>query len=156
MSSLITISALLAAVYIVLITIIYGWQDSFSDTYYIKKIGWKFSAWCWTMAILLFLGLYEQAGLVFVPSFGFVVVGFTPRMRESWVKPIHFWGALLLIIVGSLLMVMVEINLVLGLFATFWVGVFSIFAYKIELKRKILWIELLAFCLIYIILFLCL
>jgi hypothetical protein len=155
MSSLIPISALLAAVYIVLITIIYGWQDSFSDTYYIKKIGWKFSAWCWAMAILLFLGLYEQAGLVFVPSFGFVVVGFTPRMRESWIKPIHFWGALV-IIVGSLLMVTVEINLVFGLFATFWVGLFSFFSYIIDLKRKILWIELLAFCLIYIILFLCL
>jgi hypothetical protein len=155
MSNLVAISALLAAVYIVLITIIYGWQDSFSDTYYIKRIGWKFSAWCWTMAILLFVGLYEQAGLVFVPSFGFVVVGFTPRMRESWVKPIHFWGALL-IIVGALLMVTVQINLVFGLFATVWLGQFSFVAYKIDLKRKILWIELLAFCLIYIILFLCL
>jgi hypothetical protein len=150
MTNLIPISALLAAVFIVLITIFYGWQDSFSDTYYIKKIGWRFSAWCWTMAILLFLGLYEQAGLVFIPSFGFVVVGFTPRMRESWIKPIHFWGALLLIIVGSLVMVIVEIDKWYGIFATVLIAVFAWWSDRVALKRKILWIEVLAFVLMYL------
>lgn len=149
MNYLVELSAIHALFYITIITLIYGWQKSFSDTYYIKEIGWKFSAWCWTMGLLLFLGLYKDAPTVLFPAFGFFVVGFTPKMKEKWIKPVHFYGALI-IIVGSCIMLVSHYSIVYGLTSAIIIGLFYWLADKYKLNNYILWIEILAFTLTYI------
>ncbi len=92
----------IALLYAVYVTVRYGWQKSFSDTYYTQRLGWIFQAWCFVMALLVFIAFYKAAPSIVFASFGFMVVGFTPKMRLEWQAPIHFIGAVIIILGGCL------------------------------------------------------
>jgi hypothetical protein len=141
-----TLSAfILALVYVVIITILFGVLKSISDSYF--KVGHWFTVWCFSMAILLFLGLYQIRPEVFFTSFGFVVVGLACKINENYQKPAHYIGAMIIILSGFLIVTL--INTYLGLILT---GIMAIItgymAYK-KVENRIYWLENIAFALIF-------
>jgi len=133
--------------YVGLIISLYGWQPSISDSYYVEKIGNWFVIWCFAMAVMLMVTLANKSGLVLFPSFGFCVVGLAPKFKEWLHRLMHTIGAIT-IIVGGLLMVAVDFSLMYGIASTLTIGLFILLSKK--LNNRVLWIELLAFVLIFI------
>jgi len=133
--------------YVALIIALYGVQASISDSYYLKKIGNWFVVWCFSMAALLIITLASKSGLVLFPAFGFCVVGLAPKFEEWMDGKMHLIGAVT-IIAGGLVMVMVDFSLLYGLGAAIVLGLFIALTKK--LNNRILWIELLAFTLVFV------
>jgi len=137
----------LTVIYAVTMTIFYGWQKSYSDTYYMQRIGWIFQAWCWALGLLLFISLYKIAPAIMVSTFGFIVVGAAAKMREKWQRPIHFYGAVLTMVGGCL--ALMQVDLVSGLIATGMLALSAVILFLWKPNNYFFWLESLAFLIIY-------
>ena len=138
----------LTVIYAVTMTVLYGWQKSFSDTYYTQRIGWVFQAWCWSLGLLLFLALYQVAPAIMVSTFGFVVVGASAKMREKWQRTIHFYGAVLTMVGGCL--ALMQVDLLSGLIATGVLAISAVILFLWKPNNYFFWLESLAFLIIYV------
>lgn len=146
-STALYIAIAITGVYAIAMTAIYGWQKSYSDTYYTQKIGWIFQAWCWALGLLLFIALYKEAPAIMVSTFGFIVVGAAAKMREKWQRPIHFYGAVLTMVGGCL--ALMQVDLVSGLIATCILSISATALFIWKPKNYFFWLESLAFLIIY-------
>jgi len=133
--------------YAIYVVVRYGWQKSFSDTYYTQRLGWIFQAWCWTLATVIFIAFYKVAPAVLVSSFGFVVVGAAPKIREAWQRPAHFRGAILTMLGGC--WVLMQLNLQSGIIATVILATIAFLLLKWKPRNYLFWIESFAFTVIY-------
>jgi len=135
-------SLLLIIIYAIIVVSCFGLQDSFSASY--KEVGNWFTVWCISVGILLFIGLVKENPIVLFPTFGFIVVGLAPKFDE-WQKPIHYLGALFIILGGC--GVIAYEKFWYGLIALGIIASFTLLTRKI--KRKILWLEIISIITIY-------
>lgn len=133
--------------YAIYVTAMYGWQKSFSDTYYTQPLGWIFQAWCWVLALLIFLAYYNAAPAILVSTFGFVVVGAAPKMREAWQRPIHFYGAVLTMVGGC--WALTQLNLFNGLLGTAILALSALVLMRWKPRNYFFWLEALAFLIVF-------
>jgi len=139
------VTAAIFYLFVILIVILYGWQPSISNGYYLEKVGNWFTGWAISVGVLLFITQVQVNPLVLFPSFGFIVVGLAPKFK-SWQKTIHYLGAMFIILGGC---AMVAYNdWFMGLYAAMLIGMFSL----IPMKNRIFWIEIIAFTILILLL----
>lgn len=98
-----TAGFLVLAAYIVVMLAKHGLQPTVSDTYYVSRHKWLFSA-----AVILYTGLslpamIEAGGvqcLAFLAALGLLLVAAEPHFRSAWGKKIHVGGAVAALVCG--------------------------------------------------------
>ena len=149
MSTLAIISAILFAIYLILMAGFHGVQPSVSDNYYVSKHPWTFTLAMWTVAFMMLPPMLSATTetfqfTAFLSCAGIAFVGAAAAYRQSLSNTVHTIGAV-----------------IAALFAVIWAyticpplpTIAILAAVNILLSKttnKIYWIEIIAFIVTYI------
>ena len=99
MSTLAIISAILFAIYLILMAKLHGVQPSVSDNYYVSKNPWTFTIAMWTVAFTMLPPMLSATTetfqfTAFLSCAGIAFVGAAAAYRQSMTNTVHIAGAI--------------------------------------------------------------
>ena len=149
MSTLAIISAILFAIYLILMAEFHGIQPSVSDNYYVSKHPWTFTLAMWTVAFMMLPPMLSATTeafqfTAFLSCAGIVFVGAAAAYKQSMTNTAHTIGAV-----------------IAALFAVIWAyticpplpTISILVAVNVLLSKRInktYWIEIMAFIMVYV------
>ena len=100
MSTLAIISAILFAIYLILMAEFHGVQPSVSDNYYVSKHPWTFTLAMWTVAFMMLPPMLSATAeafqfTAFLSCAGIAFVGAAAAYRQSLSNTVHTIGAVI-------------------------------------------------------------
>ena len=149
MSTLAIISAILFAIYLILMAEFYGVQPSVSDNYYVSKHPWTFTLAMWTVAFMMLPPMLSATTemyqfTAFLSCAGIAFVGAAAAYKQSMTNTVHTIGAV-----------------IAALFAIIWAYTIcpplptiailaAVYILLSKASNKIYWIEIIAFIVTYL------
>lgn len=151
MHILLFISIAFFTIYLIGVTFYKGVPDSISDSYYLlgegKPISSLFTIFCWVVGGFLLPYWIDYSStdfdlLPFIACSSLIFVGSAPLFK-SYQKRIHLVSAIVCLISAYLWAILYGSHVIasFGVFASFFVNIVS--------KKKVFWIEVIAFMMIY-------
>lgn len=117
---------------------------SISESYYELDQKWLFQLWTFTMAgLLMWLAGVVNSGLLFAGASGFCFVGAAAAYKRKVTDVAHYTGALM-IIIPSIIYVSLQVHW----YFVVALALSTIAIIFMPIKRKVYWIEIAAFILI--------
>ena len=100
MSTLAIISAILFAIYLILMAKLHGVQPSVSDNYYVSKHPWTFTIAMWTVAFTMLPPMLSATTetfqfTAFLSCAGIAFVGAAAAYKQSMTNTVHTIGAVI-------------------------------------------------------------
>ena len=98
MSTLAIISAILFAIYLILMAKLHGIQPSISDNYYVSKHPWTFTLAMWAVAFMMLPPILSATTetfqfAAFLSCAGIAFVGAAAAYKQSMTNTVHIAGA---------------------------------------------------------------
>ena len=99
MSTLAIISAILFAIYLILMAKLHGVQPSVSDNYYVSKHPWTFTIAMWTVAFTMLPPMLSETTetfqfTAFLSCAGIAFVGAAAAYKQQLTNTVHIAGAI--------------------------------------------------------------
>ena len=149
MNTLAIISAILFAIYLILMAGFHGVQPSVSDNYYVSKHPWTFTLAMWTVAFMMLPPMLSATTetfqfTAFLSCAGIAFVGAAAAYRQSLSNTVHTIGA----VIAALFAVIWAYTICPPLPTIAILAAVNILLSKVS--NKIYWIEIIAFIVTYI------
>ena len=149
MSTLAIISAILFAIYLILMAEFHGVQPSVSDNYYVSKHPWMFTLAMWTVAFMMLPPMLSATTeafqfTAFLSCAGIAFVGAAAAYKQSMTNTVHTIGA----IIAALFAVIWAYTICPPLPTIAILAAVNILLSKVS--NKIYWIEIIAFIVTYL------
>ena len=149
MSTLAIISAILFAIYLILMAEFHGVQPSISDNYYVSKHPWTFTLAMWTVAFMMLPPMLSATTetfqfTAFLSCAGIAFVGAAAAYRQSLSNTVHTIGA----VIAALFAIIWAYTICPPLPTIAILAAVNILLSKVS--NKIYWIEIAAFIMVYV------
>ena len=149
MSILAIISAILFAIYLILMAEFHGVQPSISDNYYVSKHPWTFTLAMWTVAFMMLPPMLSATTemfqfTAFLSCAGIAFVGAAAAYRQSLSNTVHTIGA----VIAALFAIIWAYTICPPLPTIAILAAVNILLSKVS--NKMYWIEIAAFIMVYV------